>query len=409
MTIHHTRIAAFIRTVAVATAVVMPAAAFAQANSPRASIDLKDARWQPWLGCWTPIERAPRDRDIQVCVTPAADGVSVHLMTFAGDQRILDDSIIADGSSVPMSEEACRGSSRSQWAKYAPRLYRVTELVCDNKPSQRTAEIATLESADEWLDVQVVFVGGNENVRTRRYVRSTLAPPNEVRDQVSALSSSRAVAVNSTVTVNDVIEAQAAVSSRAVEAWLSETDAQVPVHKDALLALHNAKVPSHVIDLIIARAYPSHFEVRRSGGGGGGGGSVGSFFDDVFWASPFDLMFDPYAFFYSPFGSYHGFVDPSLYGYGGYVIVPANTGGSGGGAQDAANARVVNGMGYTRVEPRQPAVFVGPRPPGGSADSYNSGSSSSGESSSSSSSGGGSASSAGYSAGGGGSQTAVPR
>jgi hypothetical protein len=406
MTIHHTRIATFIRTVAVATAVVMPAAVFAQTNAARGNIDLKDVRWQPWLGCWTPIERAPRDRDIQVCVTPAAGGAGVHLMTFAGDQRILDDSITADGSAVPMSEEACRGSSRSQWAKKAPRLYRVTELACADKPSQRTAEIATLESADEWLDVQVVLVGGNENVRTRRYVRSTLAPPIEVRDQVSGLSLSRAVAVNSTVTVNDVIEAQAAVSSRAVEAWLSETDAQVPVHKDALLALHNAKVPPNVIDLMIARAYPSHFEVRRSGGGGGG--SVGSFFDDVFWASPFDLMFDPYAFFYSPFGSYHGFVDPSLYGYGGYVIVPANTGGSGG-AQDAANARVVNGMGYTRVEPRQPAVFVGPRPPGGSADSYDSGSGSSEASSSSSSSGGGSASSAGYSAGGGGSQTAVPR
>jgi hypothetical protein len=155
---------------------------------------------------------------------------------------------------------------------------------------------------------------------------------------------------------------------------------------------------------MIARAYPEHFEIHKSGGGG----SVGSFFDDMEWSSPFDLMFDPYAFYYSPMGSYRGFVDPSFYSFGGYIIVPAPT--SGGTAQDAGNARVVNGAGYTRVEPRQPPVIVGPRPSASSGDSYGSASSSSSSGSASSSSGGGTtASTAGYSSGGGGAQTAVPR
>jgi hypothetical protein len=177
----------------------------------------------------------------------------------------------------------------------------------------------------------------------------------------------------------------------------------VPVHKPTLRALHDAQVPPQVIDLMIARAYPQHFEIHKSGGGG----SVGSFFDDMEWASPFDLMFDPYAFYYSPFGSYRRFVDPSFYALGGYVIVPAPSGGT---AQDAGNARVVNGAGYTRVEPRQPPVVVGPRQPASSGDSYGAGSSPSSSGSTSSSSGGGTtASTAGYSSGGGGAQTAVPR
>jgi uncharacterized membrane protein YgcG len=396
------RVAIGLRVAAVVMALLAPAAGYAQDNASAAGTNFKDGRWQPWLGCWSPVERAPRDRDIQVCITPGADARSVRLTTFAGDQRILEDAILADGSTQTMHDDGCRGSTRSQWAKNAARLFRVTDLACDGKSPQRTSEIAALENPDEWLDVQVITTGTNDNVRTRHYIRSALLPPSEVRGQVSGLSA-RAVAVNAAISVDDVIEANAMVSSRAVEGWLSESNVQVPVHKRTLVALHDAKVPGNVIDLMIARAYPAHFEVRRPGGGG----SFGSFLDDMEWSSPFDLMFDPYAFYYSPFGSYHRFVDPSFYPLGGYIIVPTPTGGA---AQDSGNARVVNGAGYTRVEPRQPPVIVGPRPPGSSADSYGSGSSSSSSGSSSSSSGdGGSASTAGYSAGGGGAQTAVPR
>lgn len=388
MTIH-SRIAMFVGAAAV-TVLIVPAAGYAQVN-----------RWQPWLGCWSPVERAPRDRDIQVCITPGADAQSVRLTTFAGDQRILEDSLHADGSTQTMHEDACHGSTRSQWAANGARIFRVTELECDGKAPQRTSEIVALEHADEWLDVQVITTGSSDNVRTRRYVRSTLTPPSELRDQLGALPD-RAAGLNATISTSDVIEANAIVSSRAVEAWLSESDVQVPVRKRTLLALHDAKIPATLIDLMIARAYPAHFEVQRSGGGG----PIGSFFEDMEWSSPFDLMFDPYAFYYSPFGSYHRFVDPSFYSLGGYIIVPTPSGGA---AQDSGTARVVNGSGYTRVEPRQPAI-VGPRPPGSSGDSYGSGaSSSSSGSSSASSSGAGSASTAGYSAGGGGAQTAVPR
>src|SRR5262249_35739315 len=194
-----------------------PAAAYAQANASPATGNLDDARWQSWLGCWSPVERAPRDRDIQVCITPGSDARSVRLTTFAGDQRILEDSILADGSTQTMHEDGCRGSTRSQWAKNAARLFRVTELECDGKPSQRTSEIAALQYPDEWLDVQVIVTGKNDSVRTRHYVRSALLPPAEVRDQLSELPT-RTVAVDAAITVDDVIEANAIVSPRAVEA-----------------------------------------------------------------------------------------------------------------------------------------------------------------------------------------------
>lgn len=397
MTIY-SRVAIFALTVATVT-FIPPAAALALDETSQASPRLTDARWQPWLGCWKPVERAPRDRDIQVCIVPTADGGRARMMTFVGDQRILDETIVADGSTQALSETGCRGSSRSVWAKNAARLLRTTELSCDGKAPQRTAGISTLEESDRWLDVQVVVVGGIDQVRTRHYARSSESAPAEIADQVKGLPP-RATTVNSTITADDVIEANAIVSHRAVEVWLSESSALVPVNRHMLLALHDANVPAHLIDLMVARAYPKRFEVRHAGSGG----SFGSFLDDVAFSAPFDLMFDPYAFYYSPFGSYRQFVDPTLYPLGGYVTVP----GGSGAAQQSGNARVVNGSGYTRVEPRQPAVVVGRTSDGSTSDSSGSAGSSGG---SSSASDGGSASPAGYSSGGGGGggQTAVAR
>lgn len=390
--------------VAAATVITLaaPVPGRAQDRTSASRPNLTDARWQPWLGCWTPVERAPRDRDIQVCIVPTTEG-GVRMATFAGDQRILDETISPDGTTAPMSEPGCRGSSRSVWAKSAARLFRTAELVCDGKTPQQTKGISTLEGADKWLDVQVVVVEGRDQVRARHYVRSSQPPPSAIAEQVTDLRRPDVVRIDATVRPDDVTEATAIAGQRAVEVWLSESTAQVPMGKRTLLALHDSNVPAHLIDLMVARAYPKRFEVKRSGSGGGGGsfGSFGSFMDDVLWASPFDLMFDPYAFYYSPFGSYRSFVDPTLYSLGGYITVPAA-------AQPSGNARVVNGSGYTRVEPRQPPV-VG-RTPGSSGDSFGSGGSSSSDGGSSAgSSGGGSASPAGYSSGGGGGQTAVPR
>src|ERR1700741_2423621 len=99
------RVAIGLQVAAAVSALLAPAAGYAQSSASAASANFKDARWQSWLGCWSPVERAPRDRDIQVCITPGADERSVRLTTFAGDQRILEDSILADGSTQTMHED----------------------------------------------------------------------------------------------------------------------------------------------------------------------------------------------------------------------------------------------------------------------------------------------------------------
>jgi hypothetical protein len=266
-----------------------------------------------------------------------------------------------------------------------------------------------MSAPNKWLDVQVAVVDGRENVRTRAYARSSEAPPATIAEDVRVLGTSRMSPVKA-VTVDDVVEAHAAVSPRAVEAWIAESGAQVPVNKRTLTTLEDATVSKTVIDLMVALAYPKHFEIRRRGSSGGFGssssfGSLSGFDDFGYWSDPMGLAFDPYAFYYSPFGSYPYGVDPYYMPMGGYVTIPGPSG------TPAASGRghVVNGSGYTQVEPRQPPPAA--RRSSDSSNDDSSGSSSSGGSSSSSGdSGGGSASPAGYSSGGsGGGQTAVPR
>ena len=84
---------------------------------------LADARWAPWLGCWSLIQddRGSLDAattgpdDVLVCVLPASEGRGVGMTTFVGGRSVVQQTIVADGASHPVSEPACSGSQRSEW------------------------------------------------------------------------------------------------------------------------------------------------------------------------------------------------------------------------------------------------------------------------------------------------------
>src|SRR5206468_1437754 len=78
------------------------------------------------------------------------------------------------------------------------------------------------------------------------------------------------------ITVDAVIEASRDVAPGAVEAWLAESGARLPVDRRTLVRLDDGHVHPRVIDLLIAEAYPKKFVVR--GGGSRSSSSLGSVF-----------------------------------------------------------------------------------------------------------------------------------
>jgi hypothetical protein len=246
-------------------------------------------------------------------------------------------------------------------------------------------------------------VGIRENVRVRRYYRSTDTPPDPAMIPADLAARASKSALGSRVTIDHIKEASAKVSPRVLEALLFETKTAFPIDSRQLIALADAGVPDTVIDLMVAFTFPKKFDVKRSSGGssggfGWGGSTWGGFGAGADAAYPWYM--DPYYSFFSPFGfgpyGYYGGYYYFLPGNG--VIVP------GPGGTPADHGRVINGLGYAQVVPREPEQHDRP------IDRTNSGDASSGASGGGGSSG---VTSGGYSSGGGGGggggRSAVPR
>jgi len=378
-----------------------------------------DPRWNRWTGCWELVMensregapspdtagRAPRSqpRDAarpQVCVEASPAGGAVFT-TKVGTQTPIVQTVVADGTDRPITEDGCTGTQRAEWSADGLRLYAHAELTCKGEQgTRRVSGLAMLGPNGRWTDVQSVDIGGRESFRVRQYRRADDA---RTVPGISATS----------LTLDDVKEASAKVSPRALEAALVETRASFTLTSTRLLELQAAGVPASVVDLMVALSYPDRFVVERTASTDR---AYAPIVDDPFmlgWAFGFPVWSDLYGFYsplygaYSPY-YYSPFAYPYYRGYnpfyfgGGYAI---DTGGGGGGSvnvpdRPSGQGRVVDGQGYTRVRAREPEPAVPTRNGGSTASSTGGGGG--GASSSSGSSGGSSASPAGFSSGGGG-------
>ena len=376
-----------------------------------------DARWTPWLGCWTVSVDTTRGGDAvfaepatpraRVCVTARANAAA--LTTEVTDKPALVQTIVADGSSQPLSESGCTGSQRVEWSKDGARLYSRAELTCAEGSKRTVSGIALLSPDGTWIDAQSVEIGGRSSVRVRRFRRDE--PP-----------AADARPVPERLTVDQVIDASAHVAAPALEAALVESRATFGLNARRLVQLDDAGVPSSVIDLMVALTYPQAFSVRPSSRADrltpfpfgmdpsdpdypwwyGNLYGAGAYFDSAYLFSPFGYSYLPYY--------------PPDFGIGGIVV----GGGGGGGSRPTPGARVVDGLGYTRTVVRGAETASNGESVGSargsnggrgtvSAQGFSRGGSESSSSGGSSSSSGGGGDSGGGGGGGGGGRTAVDR
>ena len=367
-----------------------------------------DARWEPWLGCWTLAAENLRDAQPQrgvalgqqpstldtarVCVTPSGGGARFE--TTVGAQTAIDQTIVADAAAHAVKDADCVGTQRAEWSKNGLRLFSSAEITCKGDPGlRRVSGLALIAPNGDWVDIQTVAIGDRETVRVKRYLRA----PDSRR-------TARPTVVSSNLTLDEIAEASAKVPPAAVEAALIETNAGFDLTAKKVLALDSAGVSARVIDLVVALSYPEKFAIQRNAQMSPGGQSTyfrdpflygSSYYYDRYYGSPY---------YYEPFG-YRGYAVVVLDAGGGFV---GGGGGGGGSGSASGQGRVVNGLGYTRVVPRDrdgesSPVFseratstrTSSAPASADSSSSSSGSSSSGSSSGSSSSGSSSSGSSG--------------
>ena len=391
-----------------------PARAAAQARQ-------SDARWQPWLGCWTPSPaRASVDSEPpadQVCVVPAAGTSAVDIVTVSGSRIVSREHVEASGEHRKSERDGCVGWESAEWSSDARRVYLQSEYDCTGSVKRSTTGLIATAANGDWLDLVGVAMRSNIGVRVLRHHASVPLDtlPAEISSAVNDRSRTaeglRMASAVWPIGTADIVDASRHVNAAVVEAWLAESRQAFTIDARRLVELADAGVDGRVIDMVVALAYPKVFAIKPSPTAVGAlaprEGRSGSF-GDLITQGPSVLDCDPYAsglslygfdscspYGYSRYGMRYGYSRYSdLSGYGGWYVAgdpvvilrPSGDGGS----SSATHGRVVNGQGYSA----------------GSGDSGSTASSGSSGSSSGSSGGG---SSAPASSGGDGGRTAVPR
>jgi hypothetical protein len=356
------------------TVLLLAAAASARAQAPT------DARWQAWIGCWSPVNgaaAAATGKAPVVCVIPGGNG-GVDVVTVVDTQIVSRDPIAVTGERRAVERAGCTGWETAHWSSEGQRVYRQSEYVCPGDVKRSTSELIAVTPSWEWLDVQGLSAHGGTGVRVLRYRTTAVPAVPEIASALtlspSDISMARGMAAAPPSTA-DVVEASHQGDPAVVEAWLAEEGAGFPLNGKALLGLADAGVPPRVIDVMVAMSYPKVFTVAAPSTQGefapvdasrrlpGVDTSYayrqpyyGSAYAPYGWDYYSPYSWSPYGYYspygYTPFG-YNpygpmwggGYFGGGYYGGGTIVIVPnSGTGGN----PPKPHGRVVNGRGYTR-------------------------------------------------------------
>ena len=330
--------------------VALAAAALpAQAQDAAGAAQLQDGRWLPYLGCWVDVD-APVGP--MTCVVP--DGPGVAMLAVAGgeieDRRILH----ADAGSRPVDFAGCAGSESVTFSSDGDRIYTRAELECGDAERGTRGLIAMVE-ADRWIEVRALDEAGEGSAWVNRYRPAPVTRVeaaglvDRVPVMVSRTLASVRMAAASSISIDDLIEAQAHTHGAAVRAWLVEDGEPLRIDSDALIRLAEAEVDPSVIDVAVAVSFPDRFAVERKprmdgrrlstldlygydhfGLRGMGGGLYGPYYYDPFYSR------------YDRYYGYGGVFGPSWVRYVPTRVVVIPTTGT------SARGRVINGRGYTR-------------------------------------------------------------
>ena len=318
---------------------------------PAAGAQVPDAsRWHAWQGCWHVRMDATRgtadaadaadvppdgSRAPRVCVT--AEGDTATITTEMDGRPLLTQQLVADGVERPFAERGCAGVQQVSWSADRRRLFARARLTCAEGTVRTVSGVSLLAPDGTWIEAQAIEVGGRSSVRVRRFAREGRSAPGFDAHRL---------------TVDDVKEASSRVAGPAVEAALVESRSTFALTARRLLELNAAGVPDNLIDVMVALTYPQAFTLRPAARA------------DRLTSFPFDVdSSDPAYDWWLPTAEAGGYFDSayfmSPFGFsylGGYPMVfgAPEVGIVGGGrpSRGPREGRVIDGLGYTRLTPR---------------------------------------------------------
>ena len=357
-----------------------------------------DARWGPWIGCWqsssrdaVSMELAPNKAAPVICFMPATGNGTVDFVAINDGTAGTPEHVDANGTRRAVDREGCTGWEIADFSADAKRIYLHSEHQCTGNRTRTSTGIMSMTPYGEWLDVQGVKVNEHSGVRVARYGRVPIPPAlnADFRSKIEAVklaTNTAVIAASDSVRIADVIEASKKLDPLVLQTWLTERGQGFNLDAKRLTQLADAKVPSSVIDVMVALTYPQTFAVNLAQADGqvvqAAGAPEVAAMDDGMHAGPAIFMnWDPfysngYSYGYGyRYGTY-GFGNGNAYGgtwYGGRPIVlvkPTQLN-----LPQETNGKMVRGRGYTHGGSGGGSGSVSPsgRTSGGSSSSGSTG------------------------------------
>lgn len=157
-----------------------------------------DARWQPWLGCWRPMQNATapirlETSEIQqpvseqlICVVPGAASGSVEIVNFSGG-TVTDRTTVVPGQSIPKKIDGCSGSEVSTWSHDGHRLIMKGTFKCDGGVTREESGIMSINEDGQWVQAQGITINGNSSVYVAQFRESGIAVEGVIGDALMEL------------------------------------------------------------------------------------------------------------------------------------------------------------------------------------------------------------------------------
>ena len=315
-----------------------------------------DNHWLPWIGSWRLVSSTinsigpPLKEEYLLTIRPDKEGNFITMESTRDKTVMYEEKIETDGLRHPLNEDGCTGWYSYSWSETGNRLLFNGESSCVGDLSQKISGISIIDTVGDYVDIKLLKSGDEKAITVHRYqhVDSDLNTP-------AALILSKAynarISAGKGFSLDEVIELSSKVEPEVLETALVEMHNPFPVNSKQLIRLSDAKVPSKIVDLVVALSFPEKFTVEKA---------TLSWVktSPSFMAPQYLLPISPW--YWTPFACLlhdHRYYDwdwdwyldwylqswwyPYEYGYINY----------GGGAGTDNNGKLVSGQGYTRTPP----------------------------------------------------------
>jgi uncharacterized membrane protein YgcG len=416
-----------------------------------------DSSLAPWIGTWTIADYQSNDRakdlnrNTVVEIRLTEDGTGIEISRKVPDQLDVNEVLIPNGNKQPVKTQDCTGWQTTKWVPEAGLLISSSEMDCKALGSMTTSTLKMILARDQMVDILAVKVAGQTRLAIRRLaLRHEESPAMESQSSL-AIAAARA-ALGRPWSLDTIIQLSRTIDTPILEAALLEKQDELKLTSNSLKKLQSAKVPTKIVDLLVALAFPDKFDVFRNGQvalrawsspSGGSSFAAGYAPGIVYYPGVFYNCYYPNSSFYNSFLNYGAggfYLQGYCYNYYSpfwwdvpIYMPPYTVAGTGAPSGFESNVQATPTGGYTQIEPRNTGHHAQPRPGYGSfagqsggyaqvPSGYDSGASSGTVSSGSTSSGTGSgayspggssaapsASPGGYSSGGSSGASANPR